>query len=117
MKVLKIARLIALVLAGVTVFAAVLGLAVMWLWNWLMPGLFGLPHLTYLQAVGLLVLSHLLFRGHALGRSHDTTHRSPSERRAAFARRIRHHLGGEDDGTTTMDEDGPVSTPSTSRAD
>ena len=31
------------------------------LWNWLMPGLFGLPHVTLLQAFGLLLLAGLLF--------------------------------------------------------
>ena len=79
MKFLKIVRLIALVLAGLAAFALVLGLAVMWLWNWLMPTLFGLPQLTYLQAVGLLVLSHLLFRGHTIGRGHGSSGRSPRE--------------------------------------
>jgi hypothetical protein len=51
---------------------AVLGVAaisavVMALWNWLMPNLFfGVREISYLQAVGLLVLSKILFgfRGH-----------------------------------------------------
>jgi len=46
---------------------AVFGLVVMALWNWLMPGLFGLRVITYWQALGLLVLSRILlggFRGH-----------------------------------------------------
>jgi hypothetical protein len=29
-----------------------------------MPDIFGLPPITYWQAVGLFVLSHLLFKGH-----------------------------------------------------
>ena len=36
---------------------------VMRLWNWLMPALFGLHLLTYWQALGLLVLSRILFGG------------------------------------------------------
>lgn len=39
-------------------------LPVYWLWNWLMPTLFGLPTITVWQAVGLLWLSELLFRSH-----------------------------------------------------
>jgi hypothetical protein len=43
--------------------AVVFGFAVMFLWNWLMPVLFGLKLITYWQAVGLIVLSKLLFGG------------------------------------------------------
>lgn len=39
------------------------GLIVMWLWNWLMPMIFGLPTLTYWQAWGLVILFHILFKG------------------------------------------------------
>jgi hypothetical protein len=42
---------------AVTVFSAV----VMGLWNWLMPTLFGLRLMTFWQALGLLVLSRILF--------------------------------------------------------
>jgi hypothetical protein len=35
------------------------------LWNWLCP-LFGLPALTFLQAVGLKMLSSLLFKVHKI---------------------------------------------------
>jgi hypothetical protein len=35
----------------------------MLLWNWLMPGLFGLAKIPYWQGWGLLLLSQLLFRG------------------------------------------------------
>jgi len=44
--------------AGVAVFVSwILSL----LWNWLMPGIFGLPEITMLQAAGLFILSKLLF--------------------------------------------------------
>jgi len=36
---------------------------VMSLWNWLMPGLFGRPAITFWQAAGLLVLSRILLGG------------------------------------------------------
>jgi hypothetical protein len=49
------------------------GWVVMLLWNWLMPDIFGLKRLTYWQAWGLLLLSHILFKnfgsGHSSGRS------------------------------------------------
>ena len=56
---LRTLRFIAIALA----FAAVLSFVVMRLWNWLMPGLFGLHELGYWQALGLLVLSKILFGG------------------------------------------------------
>jgi len=79
-------------IAGLTTLACALGLAVMWLWNWLMPVLFGLPVLTFPQAIGLLVLCHLLFRGHSLG--HRARHFGPRgrDRRAEFLRRLHVHL-------------------------
>ncbi|MDE3108891.1 MAG: hypothetical protein KGL02_03020 [Acidobacteriota bacterium] len=45
------------------VFVAVFGLVVMALWNWLVPSLFGGPAITYLQALGILVLSKILLSG------------------------------------------------------
>ena len=33
----------------------------MWLWNWLIPKLFGLPEVGYFEAFGLLFLTKLLF--------------------------------------------------------
>ena len=32
------------------------------LWNWLIPTIFGLPHITFWQAVGLNLLSSILFK-------------------------------------------------------
>ena len=42
---------------------AVLGFVVMSLWNWLVPAVFRGPQLDYGQAVGLLLLSRILFGG------------------------------------------------------
>jgi hypothetical protein len=60
------AKIFGMVLAGLAL-AGVLGLAlgyiVMWLWNALMPSIFGLPLIGYWQAVGLFILAHLLFKG------------------------------------------------------
>jgi len=56
----------------VIVALAVLGFIVMNLWNWLIPPLFGRPLITFWQAVGLLILSKILFGG--LGRRHGPPH-------------------------------------------
>jgi hypothetical protein len=42
---------------------AVFGLAVMLLWNWLTPAIFGWKTLTFWQALGLVVLTRTLFGG------------------------------------------------------
>jgi hypothetical protein len=41
----------------------VVGFVVMGLWNWLMPALFGLSQIGFWQALGLLILSKILFSG------------------------------------------------------
>ena len=38
-----------------------IGFPVMWIWNWLMPTIFGLIKITFWQAVGLTVLGNMLF--------------------------------------------------------
>jgi hypothetical protein len=42
---------------------AVFGVAVMLLWNALMPQIFTLPQISYLQSVGLLIMARMLFGG------------------------------------------------------
>jgi hypothetical protein len=54
------------VVLGLTFFAvatAIFSFVTMLLWNGLIPALFKGPSLTFVQAVGLLVLSHILLRG------------------------------------------------------
>lgn len=45
----------------VALCALVLGLPLMVLWNWLMPTLFGLTKITFWQAIGLNILTGILF--------------------------------------------------------
>lgn len=53
-------KIVLLVILGI----AVLGAVVMALWNWLVPALFaGGREISYPQALGLLVLSKILFGG------------------------------------------------------
>jgi hypothetical protein len=56
------------ILLLITIIVAGFGQAVLQLWNWLMPSLFGLHPITFWQAVGLMGLSWILFRGGFLGR-------------------------------------------------
>ena len=48
-------------------FAALFGFITMWLWNALIPEIFGLAVITYWQAVGLLILFKILFGGFGSG--------------------------------------------------
>lgn len=43
--------------------ALLIGWVVMWLWNAILPDLLGLKLISYWQAVGLLVLTRILFGG------------------------------------------------------
>jgi membrane protein required for beta-lactamase induction len=45
---------------GIAVFTALGGTVVMLLWNWLLPTLFGLPSITFWQAIGLLALCRMI---------------------------------------------------------
>ncbi len=56
---LKGLRVLVFIALAVTLF----GYAVMALWNWLLPPLTGWHTLTFIQALGLLVLSRILFGG------------------------------------------------------
>ena len=49
------------VILFVIAFIGIIGFVTMYLWNWLMPYLFGLPEITFLQAAGLLLLAKILF--------------------------------------------------------
>jgi hypothetical protein len=56
-------------------FFVLFGFGVMYLWNWLMPALFGLHLITFWQAVGILILSKILFGGFRGGRGGHGGHR------------------------------------------
>ncbi len=51
------------ILAFVIVASVAFGFAIMQLWNWLVPAIFGWKQVTFVQAIGLLVLSKILFGG------------------------------------------------------
>src|SRR5262245_44167980 len=60
MKGYRLVRALRFLLFAV-IAVTVLSVVVMGLWNWLMPTLFGMRAITFWQAVGVLVLSRILF--------------------------------------------------------
>ena len=58
-RMFKVFKIIVLVALALTVF----GFVTEHLWNWLMPAIFGLKSITFLQALGLVVLSKILLGG------------------------------------------------------
>lgn len=62
-------KVVTVIFVGIAIMlfvAAFMSLPVMLLWDWLMPMIFGLPQITWLQAWGLMVLCSLLFKSHAV---------------------------------------------------
>ncbi len=97
MKRSRFARVL-MILPLVVLFIALFGFVVMGLWNWLMPALFGLKPIGYWQALGVFILSKILFGGLRGGAGGSWRHRmmercermTPEERekfREAFYRR------------------------------
>lgn len=85
------------------------GYVTMYLWNWLMPELFHLPVIDFPKAMGLVILSKILFGGIRM-RGGGWGHRKywkakweslpPDERekfKAEFAMRCKHKWGKTDD--------------------
>ena len=52
----------------IAIYAVLLALPTMLLWDWVVPALFGLKPITFLQALGLNLLCGVLFRSR--GSSH-----------------------------------------------
>lgn len=59
---MKVVKIIGMVILGIAV-SILLGFVIMWLWNWLMPSIFGLGSITYWQAVGIFILAKIIFGG------------------------------------------------------
>lgn len=63
MKTLEsIIELIVILVSVIVLYGILAALPTMWLWNWLMPKLFGLKEIGFLQALGLLILFGFLFK-------------------------------------------------------
>lgn len=61
--------IVPMVILGILVFTFIGGQIVLQLWNWLLPPLFGFREITFWQALGILVLSRILFGGFGMGGS------------------------------------------------
>lgn len=83
------------------VAVAVCGFVTTELWNSLLPAIFGLPHIGFFQALGLLLLSRLFF-GHFPGRGRRGhgrfvsrwDHLTPEEKER-FRNAMREKCGGQ----------------------
>ena len=80
----KALKFLALAAAGISIFS----IAVMLLWNAVVPDLFGGPYISFWRAAALLLLSHILLRGwspwrQTNGWKHDRWHQRFKEKLAA----------------------------------
>lgn len=81
-------RVIGRMLAGiiaVTALSLVIGALVMVLWNWLMPGIFGLGTIGYWQGFGITLLAKLLLGGFGKHAPWSPRHRWQEKRWREFA--------------------------------
>lgn len=58
----KVVKVIFIAILAV-VFLLLFSYGFMYLWNWLMPDVFGINKVTYWQAVGILVMTKIIFGG------------------------------------------------------
>jgi len=106
MRKTKLILIAPLAIAGLLAFMALGGFIVQWLWNWLMPALFGLKTVTFWQALALLALCRILFGGFAghratrgelrrrvADRLADKFERMSPEERERFRQRVRERCG------------------------
>ena len=81
-----------------------LALVVQMLWNWLIPDIFSWKAITYIQALGLLLLSKILFKGFFWNRGHwgrgrwgnhwrEKWHAMTPEDRERFKQKMREKCG------------------------
>ena len=61
-KFIQVLTISATAVAVICMLVLILAYPTMLLWNGLMPEIFGLPPISFFQALGLLALSTLLFR-------------------------------------------------------
>jgi len=67
---MKIIKILEIIIEGI--FTISLLMWITWgLWNWLMPTLFGLKTITIYQALGINILSSILFKPYKLIRNKE----------------------------------------------
>jgi hypothetical protein len=105
---------------AIVAFAAFIvlgGLVVQYLWNWLLPPIFGLREITFWQGLGLLALSRILFGGfgrHGCGRSgfrrrmHERWEQMTPEERERFRQGMRSRWAWESEGGSGGKDPGAI---------
>jgi hypothetical protein len=103
-----------LAVLGMALFIALGGTVIRLLWNALLPPLFGFPQVTFWQALGVLVLSRILFGGFGGGHSgrrsrmrrrmEERCAQMTPEEREGFRQRMRQARGFEADSQQTNAE-------------
>jgi hypothetical protein len=97
-RVLRVLKFIVIAIAALAVF----GFVTMHLWNWLTPVLFGWKLIGFWQAVGLVILSRILFGGfrgrpgsggHWRYRMMERWEKMTPEEREKFRGGMRHRCG------------------------
>ncbi|WP_319562345.1 hypothetical protein [Marispirochaeta sp.] len=78
---------------GAAFLALVFGFVVMLLWNWLMPQVFGLSAITYWQAWGMVLLTHILFKS---GPHHNGHHNDSLRHKNAWKEKFMGKFGEQD---------------------
>jgi len=51
-----------ILIGAIVIIGAIMAFPVKWLWNWLMPTIFGLTKITVWQALGINIFTGILFR-------------------------------------------------------
>jgi len=98
----RVLRIVSFAVGGVVfavLFALLFGFVVKILWNWLMPGLFGLRVITFWQGFGLVLLAKIFFGGHGHGHGEHGRHF-----RGRFRDTLKRPAGSEEN----AEEDDPI---------
>ncbi len=75
---------IVLGLIVIVILIAVMTAIFMWIWNAVVPDVFGFKQVTFLQALGILILAGMLFGGHRVVEVPVYPHDTPAARTAAL---------------------------------
>jgi hypothetical protein len=94
--------------AAIVFFIWLCGQVVMFLWNWLLPMLFGVHTITFWQALGIVLLSRILFggRGHHCGRRDRFSDREWKKWTPEERDKFRHEMRARWCGESSTDESG-----------
>lgn len=63
--------IIIIALLIILAWGLIVSLPTLWLWNWLMPAIFGFKAITWAQALGLNVLCSILFKSTSVSTNKD----------------------------------------------